>query len=183
MYFRWIMHDLSRHTRSPVPPDWLQCDDDDWFTFHTYISAEQFCKAGQQLHLTAINGGTESKTSHRYFLARRQWNSTESFPNVFDCWFDRVTLLIEHTFLVPFHSVPQILKRLGVAHYNFLLGCARFPEFFLTFLPPTNVVCEGYVLTGVCLSTGGVCLSACWETPLPGRPPCQGDPLPGRPPC
>ena len=26
---------------------------------------------------------------------------------------------------------------------------------FLSFLPPANVVCEGYVFTGVCLSTGG----------------------------
>ena len=66
--------------------------------------------------------------------------------------------------------------------------------------------CEGYVFTGVCLSTGGVCLSACWdttppakETPLPRtppvketppaketppqrRPPCQGDPLARRTP-
>ena len=24
--------------------------------------------------------------------------------------------------------------------------------------------CEGYVFTGMCLSTGGVCLSACWDT-------------------
>ena len=27
-------------------------------------------------------------------------------------------------------------------------------------LPPANVVCEGYVFTGVCLSTGG-CIQAC----------------------
>ena len=26
----------------------------------------------------------------------------------------------------------------------------------MTFLPPANEVCEGYVFTGVCLSTGGV---------------------------
>ena len=25
------------------------------------------------------------------------------------------------------------------------------------FLPPANEVCEGYVFTGVCLSTGGLC--------------------------
>ena len=36
----------------------------------------------------------------------------------------------------------------------------------------------------VILLIGGVCLSACWDTPcqgdpLPRRPPCQGDPLPG----
>ena len=27
------------------------------------------------------------------------------------------------------------------------------------FLPPTNEVCEGYVFTGVCLSTGGACVT------------------------
>ena len=31
-------------------------------------------------------------------------------------------------------------------------------------LPPANDVCEGYVFTGVCLSTG-VCPIACWDTP------------------
>ena len=29
-------------------------------------------------------------------------------------------------------------------------------KLFFTFLPPTNEVCEGYVFTGVCLSTGGM---------------------------
>ena len=47
-------------------------------------------------------------------------------------------------------------------------------------LPPTNEVCEGYVFTGACLSTAGVCPIACWDTPAPwdqrqtsplGRPP------------
>ena len=34
-----------------------------------------------------------------------------------------------------------------------------------------NEVGEGYVFTPVCLSTGGVCLSACWDTtPLEQRP-------------
>ena len=32
-------------------------------------------------------------------------------------------------------------------------------EFSRSFLPPANVVCEGYVFTGVCLSTGGGVLS------------------------
>ena len=31
--------------------------------------------------------------------------------------------------------------------------------------------CKGYVFTGVCLSTGGVCLSACWDTPPEQTPP------------
>ena len=58
------------------------------------------------------------------------------------------------------------------------------------FLPPANEVCEGYVFTGVCLSTGGgVCPIACWDTPqdqrqtpprvdTPGQtPPSQTPPL------
>ena len=51
--------------------------------------------------------------------------------------------------------------------------------------------CEGYVFIPVCLSTGGVCLSACWDTtPLPQQappasfpgsrhPPRAGTPSPG----
>ena len=36
-------------------------------------------------------------------------------------------------------------------------------------LPLANEVCEGYVFTPVCHSVhrGGVCLSACWDTPTP----------------
>ena len=47
-------------------------------------------------------------------------------------------------------------------------------------LPPANVVCEGYVFTGVCLSTGGSASVHAGRPPLPGRPPFQGDP-PSRP--
>ena len=45
-------------------------------------------------------------------------------------------------------------------------------------LLPANEVCEGYVFTGVCLSTGGcVCPIACWDTHPPGRhPPGQTHP-------
>ena len=45
---------------------------------------------------------------------------------------------------------------------------------------------QGYIFTGICHSVNrGVCLSACWDTPLqgdptPGRLPLQGDPLPSR---
>ena len=51
---------------------------------------------------------------------------------------------------------------------------------FRPLLPPANVVCEGYVFTGVCLSTGG---SPCQAPPPAGRPPSketlwQGDPPP-----
>ena len=38
------------------------------------------------------------------------------------------------------------------------------------FLPPTNEVCEGYVFTGVCLSTGGVCLWSRGVSPLVRHP-------------
>ena len=37
-------------------------------------------------------------------------------------------------------------------------------RFRFQFLPPANEVCEGYVFTGVCLSTGGVYPIACWDT-------------------
>ena len=55
-------------------------------------------------------------------------------------------------------------------------------------LLPANEVCEGYVFTSVCLSTGGVCPIAFWDTPprkTPGQaPPRAGTPLgripPGR---
>ena len=50
-----------------------------------------------------------------------------------------------------------------------------------TYLPPANVVCEGYVFTGVCLSTGG-CLPQCMlgchtppkQTPLSRHPSPEG---------
>ena len=55
-------------------------------------------------------------------------------------------------------------------------------------LPPENEVYEGYVFTGVCLSTEGVSVSGPWRvsaTPLHtttlGRQPCVDTPL-GRPP-
>ena len=43
-------------------------------------------------------------------------------------------------------------------------------------LPPANEVCEGYVFTGVCLSTGGVSLT---ETPLDRDPSRQRPSLAG----
>ena len=42
-----------------------------------------------------------------------------------------------------------------------------------SYLPPANEVCEGYVFTGVCLSTGGVP----GQVP-PGQPPPAGIPPP-----
>ena len=53
---------------------------------------------------------------------------------------------------------------------------------FQMLIPPANEVWEGYVFTGVCLSTGGgVCPFACWDTPLLGRHPPSRHPT-GRPP-
>ena len=59
----------------------------------------------------------------------------------------------------------------------------------LQFLPPATKLGQGYVFTRVCDSVhkGGVCLSACWDTPCtrhprPGTPPDQAPPRPGTPP-
>ena len=46
----------------------------------------------------------------------------------------------------------------------------------LSLLPPANEVCEGNVLTGVCLSTGSVCIPACIQCGRGGV--CPGG-LPG----
>ena len=52
----------------------------------------------------------------------------------------------------------------------------------ISLLPPANEVCEGYVFTGVCLSTGwgGVCPIACWDIHPPlgtiGTPPGRHPP-------
>ena len=49
-------------------------------------------------------------------------------------------------------------------------------------LPPANEVCEGYVFTGVCLSTGGVChrSGGVCHIPLPGQTPPGRHPPPDR---
>ena len=47
-------------------------------------------------------------------------------------------------------------------------------------LPPANVVCEGYVFTGVCLSTGGGTIPACIAG---GIPACLAAGLGGIPAC
>ena len=41
-------------------------------------------------------------------------------------------------------------------------------------------VCEGYVFTGVCLSTGGVCPNSCWDTHIPRADTHPGQIPPGR---
>ena len=56
-------------------------------------------------------------------------------------------------------------------------------------LPPANVVCEGYVFTGVCLSTGGSAsvhariYTLCQGDPPAKETPCQGDPPAKETPC
>ena len=50
--------------------------------------------------------------------------------------------------------------------------------YYIILLSPANIVYEGYVFTGVCLSIGD--LPA--RSPLAGRSPQQGDPPAGRPP-
>ena len=64
----------------------------------------------------------------------------------------------------------------------------------IQFLPPANEVCEGYVFTGVCLSTGGsasgpgVCGrhpladTPFWQTPPFGRHPLSDTPMADTPP-
>ena len=54
------------------------------------------------------------------------------------------------------------------------------PPTHICLLPPANVVCEGYVFTGVCLSMGGSPIKE--GDPLAGRPPGRETPLAGRPP-
>ena len=44
------------------------------------------------------------------------------------------------------------------SYTNFLL-CNFFYNFKKKLLPPANEVCEGYIFTGVCLSTGGACMA------------------------
>ena len=51
--------------------------------------------------------------------------------------------------------------------------CKRRSELILL-LPPANEVCKGYVFTGVCLSTGGLCLG---RGLCPGRVSVQGGSL------
>ena len=50
------------------------------------------------------------------------------------------------------------------------------------YLPLANVVCEGYVFTGVCLFTGGSAPVHAWRPPHQGGPPARETPLPRRPP-
>ena len=47
------------------------------------------------------------------------------------------------------------------------------PTTLVKILPSANEVCEGYIFTPVCqsfCSKGGVCRSACWDTPPPPEP-------------
>ena len=65
-----------------------------------------------------------------------------------------MTLHCEIDFLI------QCVKRMFILNVKPLplkLNCVKF---VYKFLPPANEVCEGYVFTGVCLSTGGACMVA-----------------------
>ena len=69
------------------------------------------------------------------------------------------------------------------AFVRFHLVMRKLPIFH-SLLPPANVVCEGYVFTGVCLSTGrgGAASVYAGIYPPPRRPPTRETPLPRRPP-
>ena len=81
------------------------------------------------------------------------------------------------------HSTINLNFQQGVKQWHFY-------NRLNTLLPPANVVCESYVFTGVCLSTGGISQQGDpWEGGTPrhgdppaGRPPWQGDPPEGGPP-
>ena len=75
-------------------------------------------------------------------------------------------------------------RDLSLRQVNFVLSpnFVLFPDRFtyikciiVMFLPPANEVCEGYVFTGVCLSTRGVCVSGPGRC-LPLIPPGQTSP-------
>ena len=55
-------------------------------------------------------------------------------------------------------------------------------RFLIRFLPAATKLGQGNIFTGACLSTGGVCLSACWDIPPgpdpPGRHPTPQDQTP-----
>ena len=60
--------------------------------------------------------------------------------------------------------------------YNYFTGTKQDHSL----LPPANEVCEGYVFTGVCLSTGG-CLPRClWADTPRQTPPGQTPPSPSQ---
>ena len=51
------------------------------------------------------------------------------------------------------------------------LGNQIWIQWLLWLLPAATKLGQGNIFTGVCLSTGGVCLSACWYIPPGTRPP------------
>ena len=64
------------------------------------------------------------------------------------------------------------------SHY-YVIWRAKLSELTVLSLPPANEVCEGYVFTGVCLSTGGVSapLHVGIHNPLGRHPPLVDTPL------
>ena len=55
----------------------------------------------------------------------------------------------------------------------FLLSFMVVISLSLYSLPPATKFAQGYIFTGVCdsVNRGGVCLSACWDTPRSRHPP------------
>ena len=62
---------------------------------------------------------------------------------------------------------------LGSTHFRVVSICLSFSCLYL--LPPANEVCEGYVFTGVCLSTGGGVCSIAWRDTPPWADTPQAD--------
>ena len=77
-----------------------------------------------------------------------------------------------------FHKISDEMKivilniRSACSHMAFLLS------FSLYSLPPATKFGQGYIFTGVCdsVNRGGVCLSACWDTPWSRHPPSRHPP-------
>ena len=64
-------------------------------------------------------------------------------------------------FAASFHNPPEL--------YDCFLNL-----FHVQLLPAATKLGQGNIFTGVCLSTGGVCLSACWDIPTRSRHPPGG---------
>ena len=75
------------------------------------------------------------------------------------------------------HKVRFVAPVKNTSRISFFGGIPTRTKLVFPFLPPANKVCEGYIFTRVCLSTGGVCPIPCWDTP---PPPTEQTPPPGK---
>ena len=106
-------------------------------------------------------------------------------PNIISCSPFVVHVLSLQNILPATEQIPCSLdKPLTKVQSAYAPGFGRSVTFFGLFLPPANVVCEGYVFTGVCLSTGGGCLPHCilGYTSLGRHPPSRHPSPPGQTP-